>query len=60
MNLLDELPTWDGLLPNYVPDVTSGSSCGLKFSLGGLGDSYYEYLLKQWVQVGGNNPRYRR
>eukprot|EP00931_Biecheleriopsis_adriatica_P051900 TRINITY_DN30142_c0_g1_i1.p1 TRINITY_DN30142_c0_g1~~TRINITY_DN30142_c0_g1_i1.p1 ORF type:complete len:976 (+),score=142.76 TRINITY_DN30142_c0_g1_i1:26-2929(+) len=42
-----------GLVPLYL----SGSSpqpqfVGTKMSMGAMGDSYYEYLLKQWIQTG--------
>ena len=37
-----------GLLPNFV-DVKSGRLSG-EVSFGGGGDSYYEYIIKGWVQ----------
>jgi len=41
-NTLHALPTKDGLLHNSLPS-------GGIISLGARGDSYYEYLLKQWL-----------
>ncbi|CAF3977131.1 unnamed protein product [Adineta steineri] len=41
----------DGLLPIFVSPLTGRSSGGV-VSLGARGDSYYEYLLKQWLQTG--------
>ncbi|KAK9734146.1 hypothetical protein RND81_04G118200 [Saponaria officinalis] len=39
----------DGLLPIYInPDSGSGSRSTITF--GAMGDSFYEYLLKVWVQ----------
>jgi mannosyl-oligosaccharide alpha-1,2-mannosidase len=29
-------------------------------SFGALGDSFYEYLLKQWLFTGRTEPKYRR
>eukprot|EP00730_Choanoeca_flexa_P015678 TRINITY_DN7251_c0_g1_i2.p1 TRINITY_DN7251_c0_g1~~TRINITY_DN7251_c0_g1_i2.p1 ORF type:complete len:674 (+),score=200.32 TRINITY_DN7251_c0_g1_i2:273-2294(+) len=41
-----------GLYPNYLnPDTGSWGSN--EVSLGALGDSFYEYLLKEWVLEGG-------
>lgn len=33
---------------------------GTKVSLGALGDSFYEYLLKVWMQGGRSEDNYRR
>ncbi|GMI78615.1 ALPHA-MANNOSIDASE IB, alpha-mannosidase 1 [Hibiscus trionum] len=39
----------DGLLPIYInPDSGTGSSSTITF--GAMGDSFYEYLLKAWIQ----------
>jgi len=49
-----------GLVPIYlskteeVPHFT-----GTKISLGAMGDSYYEYLLKQWLQSGKVEDRFK-
>ncbi|XDB55807.1 hypothetical protein AB1E18_009268 [Capra hircus] len=46
----------DGLVPMFI-DTNSGSFTQLgEFTLGAGADSYYEYLLKQWIQ-GGKKER---
>ena len=40
-----------GLVPIYI-STTSGKFMGRTITLGARGDSYYEYLLKQWIQTG--------
>uniref|UniRef100_A0A1I8IBQ7 alpha-1,2-Mannosidase n=2 Tax=Macrostomum lignano TaxID=282301 RepID=A0A1I8IBQ7_9PLAT len=42
----------DGLVPIYVNSVTGRLHNGGTVSLGARGDSYYEYLIKQFVQAG--------
>lgn len=41
----------DGLVPIYISTET-GNFVGSTVTLGARGDSYYEYLLKQWIQTG--------
>ena len=42
----------DGLVPMFI-NTNSGSFTHLGvFTLGARADSYYEYLLKQWIQGG--------
>eukprot|EP00794_Sanderia_malayensis_P000195 gene195-809_t len=41
----------NGLYPNYM-DPRSGTWGQEHVSLGALGDSFYEYLLKSWLQTG--------
>jgi len=42
-----------GLVPIYMSrDDKTPKFVGSKISLGAMGDSYYEYLIKQWVQAG--------
>ncbi|KAK3137279.1 hypothetical protein QOZ80_5BG0450240 [Eleusine coracana subsp. coracana] len=43
------LPTVEGLVPIYI-SPHSGQFSGENIRLGSRGDSYYEYLLKVWVQ----------
>ncbi|EDQ89803.1 uncharacterized protein MONBRDRAFT_16647 [Monosiga brevicollis MX1] len=46
----------NGLYPNYLnPDT--GRWGANEVSIGALGDSFYEYLVKQWVFEGGRNRR---
>ncbi|RNA09413.1 endoplasmic reticulum mannosyl-oligosaccharide 1-2-alpha-mannosidase-like [Brachionus plicatilis] len=41
----------DGLAPIFI-DTNQGQFRGRTITLGARGDSYYEYLLKQWIQKG--------
>jgi len=41
----------DGLVPNYI-NANTGRFRRSEVSVGASGDSYYEYLLKQWIQTG--------
>uniref|UniRef100_A0A452Y6T1 alpha-1,2-Mannosidase n=1 Tax=Aegilops tauschii subsp. strangulata TaxID=200361 RepID=A0A452Y6T1_AEGTS len=43
------LPTVEGLVPIYI-NPYSGQFSGENIRLGSRGDSYYEYLLKVWIQ----------
>ncbi|PIA25121.1 hypothetical protein AQUCO_12500025v1 [Aquilegia coerulea] len=45
------LPTVQGLVPIYI-SPHSGEFIGQNIRLGSRGDSYYEYLLKVWLQHG--------
>ena len=56
---LDGSPPADGLYPIYVSAET-GQMASSQVTFGALGDSFYEYLLKVWVQGGRAEPRYRR
>ena len=51
----------NGLVPIYI-NTQSGQFVGHTVTLGARGDSYYEYLLKQWIQMGAkfdkNDPNY--
>lgn len=54
---LDKNQPVDGLVPIYVqPD--SGKYQGKLIRLGSRGDSYYEYLLKQYLQTNKQEPIY--
>lgn len=41
----------DGLVPIFI-NANTGSFSFATITLGARGDSYYEYLLKQWIQTG--------
>lgn len=57
MQELDKNQPVDGLVPIYVqPD--SGKYQGKLIRLGSRGDSYYEYLLKQYLQTNNEEPIY--
>lgn len=47
-----DLPKKDGLVPIFINANTGTFRAGSTISLGARGDSYYEYLLKQWLQTG--------
>ncbi|XP_003424314.1 mannosyl-oligosaccharide alpha-1,2-mannosidase IA isoform X2 [Nasonia vitripennis] len=47
-----------GLYPNYIHPKT-GKWGRHHMSLGGLGDSFYEYLLKAWIQSGKEDSEAR-
>lgn len=49
--VLNEAPKADGLYPNYI-NPRSGTWGQKHVSLGALGDSFYEYLIKSWIMSG--------
>lgn len=59
MRHLDALPKNDGLVPIFV-NANSGQFSGNTITLGARGDSYYEYLLKQYIQTSKTEPLYSR
>jgi mannosyl-oligosaccharide alpha-1,2-mannosidase len=48
-----------GLFPIYF-SAESGTATTSHVTFGALGDSFYEYLVKVWVQGGRKEPMYRR
>ncbi|CAG8458925.1 395_t:CDS:10 [Ambispora leptoticha] len=56
---IDDLDKLDGLVPIYISPST-GNFQGQKITLGARGDSYYEYLLKQYLQTDRTEPFYHR
>lgn len=57
MEVLDRNAPQDGLAPIYVrPDT--GKYQGNLIRMGSRGDSYYEYLLKQFLQTNNEEPIY--
>jgi len=46
------LPKTEGLVPIFINANTGNFRQYSTITLGARGDSYYEYLLKQWVQTG--------
>ena len=48
---LRKVATSDGLLPTLL-NVATGEGKGSSYSAGAYADSYYEYLLKVWIQGG--------
>ncbi len=53
-----ELPKTDGLVPIFINANTGNFRMFSTISLGARGDSYYEYLLKQWLQTGKKQDDY--
>ncbi|CAH9119270.1 unnamed protein product [Cuscuta europaea] len=51
------LPKHEGLVPIYI-SPQSGDFSGDNIRLGSRGDSYYEYLIKVWLQQRGSNCSY--
>ncbi|KAM3251050.1 mannosyl-oligosaccharide 1,2-alpha-mannosidase MNS3 isoform X1 [Capsicum annuum] len=51
------LPKVEGLVPIYI-NPQSGHFSGDNIRLGSRGDSYYEYLIKVWLQQKGTNFSY--
>ncbi|QQP56564.1 alpha-1_2-Mannosidase, partial [Caligus rogercresseyi] len=43
---------WHGLVPIFINVQTGEFQKSSTITLGARGDSYYEYLLKQWIQTG--------
>eukprot|EP00930_Biecheleria_cincta_P045343 TRINITY_DN31262_c0_g1_i1.p1 TRINITY_DN31262_c0_g1~~TRINITY_DN31262_c0_g1_i1.p1 ORF type:complete len:945 (-),score=148.70 TRINITY_DN31262_c0_g1_i1:11-2845(-) len=54
MNTVLKAANGRGLVPIYIRSDSSSQTgfSGGKISMGAMGDSYYEYLLKQWIQSG--------
>lgn len=48
---IHKLPKTDGLVPIFINANTGTFRSFSTISLGARGDSYYEYLLKQWLQT---------
>lgn len=53
MKLVHKLPgKQDGLVPMFINTNSGQFTHKGVFTLGARADSYYEYLLKQWIQGG--------
>ncbi|ODV63565.1 mannosyl-oligosaccharide 1,2-alpha-mannosidase, partial [Ascoidea rubescens DSM 1968] len=57
MHILDNNKPKDGLVPIFI-QPTTGKYQGKLIRLGSRGDSYYEYLLKQYIQTGLQEDNY--
>ncbi|KAL2212352.1 mannosyl-oligosaccharide 1,2-alpha-mannosidase [Sarocladium strictum] len=57
MQVVDDNQAKDGLLPIFIY-ATSGEFRGENIRLGSRGDSYYEYLIKQYLQTNKQEPVY--
>lgn len=58
MKIIDDNGAEDGLLPIFLY-ATTGDFRGDNIRLGSRGDSYYEYLIKQYLQTAGEEPIYQ-
>jgi mannosyl-oligosaccharide alpha-1,2-mannosidase len=58
MQLVDDNGVKDGLVPIYIY-ATTGKFQGENIRLGSRGDSYYEYLIKQYLQTNKQEPVYQ-
>ena len=59
LEVLNELKPLHGLYPVYLDSNTLKPAGDKKFSFGGMGDSFYEYLLKAWIQGNRTDDMYR-
>lgn len=57
MQVVDDNGVRDGLVPIYLY-ATDGTFRGQNIRLGSRGDSYYEYLIKQYLQTSKQEPLY--
>ncbi|KAH9883736.1 amino acid permease [Xylariomycetidae sp. FL2044] len=57
MEVVDDNGVEDGLVPIYIY-ATDGKFRGHNIRLGSRGDSYYEYLIKQYLQTNKQEPVY--
>ncbi|KAF4989568.1 hypothetical protein FGRMN_9030 [Fusarium graminum] len=58
MKLVDDQGAQDGLVPIFIY-ATTGEFRGENIRLGSRGDSYYEYLIKQYLQTNKKEPIYQ-
>ncbi|KAI4086831.1 MAG: hypothetical protein LQ344_007232 [Seirophora lacunosa] len=57
MQIVDDNAMEDGLLPIFIY-AHDGTFRGANIRLGSRGDSYYEYLIKQYLQTSAEEPVY--
>ncbi|KAL7416692.1 glycoside hydrolase [Mrakia frigida] len=58
MEVIRAQPSMDGVHPIFLSPET-GQFFASEIRLGSRGDSYYEYLIKQYLQTDGTEPVYR-
>lgn len=58
IKIIDDNGMEDGLLPIFIY-ATTGTFKDENIRLGSRGDSYYEYLIKQYLQTSGEEPIYQ-
>jgi mannosyl-oligosaccharide alpha-1,2-mannosidase len=59
MDVIAKVVGQRGIVPIYLAPGNPPAFQGKKISLGAMGDSYYEYLLKQWIQTGKKEDRFK-
>jgi len=59
IQVIDDQAPKDGLVPIYL-HPTTGEFRGNNIRLGSRGDSYYEYLIKQYLQTNKQEPVYEK
>lgn len=59
MKKLQSLPKKDGLVPLFINAQTGQLRPGT-LTMGARADTYYEYLLKQWIQSGKTEKRWNK
>ncbi|CAN0083356.1 unnamed protein product [Scytosiphon promiscuus] len=57
-DIMEGVKSHDGLYPIFINPSTA-KPVGSQVTFGALGDSFYEYLLKVWLQGGKTEPQYR-
>jgi len=58
--ILDNMNTWEGLYPWLINHGGGTPSFGNdKLTFGAMSDSFYEYMLKIWIQGGQKETRFR-
>lgn len=55
---IHKLPKTEGLVPIFINAQTGQWRAHSTITLGARGDTYYEYLLKQWIQTGRTRDLY--
>jgi len=59
--ILDKMDTPDGLYPYQIQNQRKEAKFGnQKLTFGAMSDSFYEYMLKIWIQGGQTEPLYRK
>uniref|UniRef100_A0A1I7X9B8 alpha-1,2-Mannosidase n=1 Tax=Heterorhabditis bacteriophora TaxID=37862 RepID=A0A1I7X9B8_HETBA len=59
-DVLDKAEKIQGLYPNFINADTGKWTLAYHMSLGALGDSFYEYLIKSWIQSGKKDEQARK
>eukprot|EP00795_Rhopilema_esculentum_P010888 gene10888-19715_t len=59
MDHIFSLPMKDNLAPIFISPMNGQFMSGATITLGARGDSYYEYLLKQWIQSGKKENKFK-